>query len=195
MKKQLSLLRHGRTGYSGRYVGALDVGLSLEGITQIENLRPYFQMNIPAVCISSPMQRCVQSHEILFPKGHVEHDADLREINFGEWEGLSFQEIVSDYPVLVKQWAEWSLEFCFPGGERIGDFVQRVHRAADRILARSEEDILLVAHGGVIRALLCYFLQLEPSEYLLFQVQKARIAKMELFDQGAVLTGLNLGEM
>ncbi len=193
MKKKLSLLRHGRTGYSGRYVGSLDVGLSPEGIMQIENLRPYFQKNIPAVCVSSPMQRCVESHEILFSKSHVEHDDDLREIHFGEWEGLSFQEIVSDYPSLVEQWAEWSLDFCFPGGERIGDFLNRVHRAAGRIVARSEEDILLVAHGGVIRALLCHFLQLDPSEYLLFQVQKARIAKMELFDQGAVLTGLNLG--
>lgn len=194
MSMRLSLLRHGRTGYSGRYVGSLDVGLSSEGVEQIKVLRSFFAHKTPEVILCSSMRRCRETSEILFGQRSVVSDDDLREIDFGDWEGLSFPEIVSTYPQEVEQWAHWSLDFCFPGGERIGDFLERVQRAAHRIMSYPHGHLLVIAHGGVIRALLCHFLELKPSNYLLFQVKKARIAELEIFDKGAVLTGLNLGE-
>jgi broad specificity phosphatase PhoE len=174
-------------------VGSLDVGLSNEGVEQIKTLSPFFDSKELSSIISSPMRRCRETSEILFSKEPIVYDDDLREIDFGEWEGLTFQEIVNRYPQQVEQWAHWSLDFCFPGGECTGDFLNRVHRAAQRITEFPQGDLLLIGHGGVIRALLCYFLQLDPSEYLLFQVKKARIAQLKIFDKGALLTGLNLG--
>jgi broad specificity phosphatase PhoE len=195
MTRRITLLRHGRTGYSGRYVGARDVPLSAEGCAQISSLRSLFPDQKTEKIAASPMLRCRQSSEILFPDQTVFYDDDLCEIDFGRWEGLSFQEIVKKDPERVDEWAEWSLKFCFPEGECIGHFVERVYRAGARIAAFPEEDIMLIAHGGVIRALLCYFLKLDPSNHLLFQVNKGRFATLELYSEGAVLTGLNLGNM
>jgi len=182
------------TGYSGRYVGARDVPLSPEGCRQIESLRSILLDQKVDKCVSSPMLRCRQSSEILFPGHKISYDEDLYEIDFGRWEGLTFQEIAKEDPALVDKWADWSLEFCFPEGECIGHFVERVHNAGTRIAAFSEENVMLIAHGGVIRALLCFFLKLDPSDYLLFHVKKGRFATLELYSEGAVLTGLNLGD-
>ncbi len=193
MTKRLTLVRHGKTGYPGRYVGALDVPLSLEGRQQIAVLSKHFTDVSPRAVFTSPMLRCRQSTDILFSSICQEVDDDLREIDFGRWEGKSFQEIVTADPTLVEQWADWSFDFSFPGGENIGDFIHRVNRVGDRLSSATVDDVIVVAHGGVIRALICYFLKLEPSSYLLFRVKKGTFCTLDLFTDGAVLTGLNLG--
>ena len=66
MTKRVTLLRHGKTGFSGRYVGAQDVALSTEGAAQIENLKAVFKDYPVEKIIASPMLRCRQSCEILF---------------------------------------------------------------------------------------------------------------------------------
>ena len=192
MTKRLTLLRHGKTGLSGRYVGSRDVPLSAEGREQIAGLKAIFQNHSFDRVVTSPMLRCQESGEILFSDRVLFHDDDLREIDFGRWEGLTFQEIVTADPARVAAWADWSPRFCFPEGECIAHFIERVHQAGSLIATSTAENILLIAHGGVIRCLLCYFLHLDPSQYLLFQVQKGRFATLDLFAEGAVLTGFNL---
>jgi len=191
--KKLTLLRHGKTGLSGRYVGATDVPLSAEGVLQIEKLSTVFDADTLDAIVSSPMLRCQQSCEILFPDRTVLHDGDLREIDFGRWEKLSFDEIVERDPERVAEWSHGSPDFCFPEGECVGDFIERINRAGARISDLSCTHCTLIAHGGVIRGLLCYFLKLDPSQYLIFEVQKGRYATIDIFDEGAVLTGFNLG--
>lgn len=193
MTKRLTLLRHGKTGLSGRYVGSRDVPLSVDGRAQIARLKSSFEKFSFDSIVSSPMLRCRESAEILFPDRALSYDDDLREIDFGRWEGLTFQEIVKNDPEHVAAWAEWSPQFCFPEGECIAHFIERLHKAGSRIATSIADNTLIIAHGGVIRTLLCYYLQLDPSQYLLFQVQKGRFATLDLFDEGAVLTGFNLG--
>ncbi len=192
-KKTIFLLRHGKTEYPNCYIGSRDVSLSTEGKMQIAGLQGDIQALGVDHIISSPMQRCRQTCEILFPGREFEYDADLREIDFGSWEGLTFAEIVKTDPVLVDQWAEWSLDFCFPEGESIGCFVDRVKKVGNRISQLHEKKILLVCHGGVARALLCHYLGLGPENYLLFQLEKGKFSSMDLYDGLGVLTGLNLG--
>ena len=193
MTKKLILLRHGKTGFAGQYIGAKDVSLSPDGCQQIASLKQIFQAQQIDQIFSSPMLRCRESAEILFADHPVNYDDDLREIDFGRWEGLSFQEIATNDPELVDKWAVWSPDFCFPEGECIAHFLTRVHRAGSRIKESSNENIILIAHGGVIRALLCYLLNLKPENYLLFQIKKGKYATLDLFSEGAVLTGFNLG--
>ena len=193
MTKRITLLRHGKTGLSGKYVGSEDVPLSPDGISQIQNLKSVIKNYPVELVISSPMLRCRQSTEILFAQDLVSHDEDLCEVDFGCWEALTFQEIVNKNPELVDEWSKFSPDFCFPEGECITAFIARVQRAGDRIKKSAEKDIVIVTHGGVIRYLLCYFLNLDPSQYLLFNVHKGKYATLDLFDEGAVLTGFNLG--
>jgi broad specificity phosphatase PhoE len=193
MTKRITLLRHGKTGMSGKYVGSQDVPLSTDGVFQINKLKKQFIKYPIDGVISSPMLRCRQTSEILFAQDLMSHDEDLCEVDFGCWENLTFQEIVNKNPELVDEWSKSSNDFCFPEGECMAAFVSRVQSAGQRIKKSDEKDIMIVAHGGVIRYLLCYFLNLEPSHYLLFNVLKGRYSTLDLFDEGAVLTGFNLG--
>ena len=193
MSKKLVLLRHGNTGYPGRYIGSKDVPLSLDGFNQIGKLKSVLQKHHFDAIYSSPMLRCRQSVEILFAGQSVPIDDDLKEIDFGRWEGLQFDEIVEGDPELVKEWADRNSQFCFPEGERIDHFIKRIHRVGARIKETPDDSILLVTHGGVIRALICFFLNLNPEDYLMFKVQKGKYATLEIFDKTAVLSGLNQG--
>jgi broad specificity phosphatase PhoE len=139
------------------------------------------------------MKRCRQTCEILFSDTRYEYDDNLREIDFGFWEGLTFAEIARRDPALVEKWAEWSLDFCFPEGESIGHFVDRVKKIGQYIGRLPDKKILLVCHGGVARALLCHYLGLDVEKYLLFQLEKGKYSSVDLYGDLGVLTGVNLG--
>ena len=190
--KKLILLRHGKTGFPGKYIGATDVGLSPEGRAQLAALARGFRDITVDLLVVSPMRRCFQSAELAFPGKDIRLDHDLREIDFGRWEGLSFAEIREKDADRVARWADWSPEFCFPEGEQIGHFLGRVAAAGKRIEEEKAGNIVIIAHGGVIRALICCFLRLAPENFLLFQVDKGKFVTIDLFSMGGVLTGLNL---
>jgi broad specificity phosphatase PhoE len=73
------------------------------------------------------------------------------------------------------------------------DFMARVLRLSKRLAAEEAETVLAITHGGVIRIMICLLLGLSPRHYLLFEVQPASLAILELHSAGAVLAGLNLG--
>jgi alpha-ribazole phosphatase len=190
---RLILLRHGRTGFSGRYVGSTDVPLSESGRAQILGMRPQFAAMMVDILMTSPMLRCTQTVDLLDLGLPVQLDSDLREIDFGRWEGKTFQEIEEQDFQLVHDWASATDDFCFPEGETISDFTGRIESVKNRLLTLEAETVLLVAHGGVIRALICSLLGLAPQNYLLFQVAKGYYSTIDLYDGGGVLTGFNLG--
>lgn len=195
--KKILLARHASTGreYQGRFIGATDLPLAASGPAEVARLAQALAPFSPAATLCSPLLRARQTVELLAGHaeiGPVQLDRDLREIDFGRWERLSFAEIAQGDSELVRRWAAWSEDFAFPEGEAVGGFLARTGAAAARLAARPEESILVVAHGGVVRALLCHLLKLEPRHYLLFDVKPARLATIDLFPEGGVLTGLNL---
>ncbi len=190
---RLILLRHGRTGLSGRYVGSSDVPLSEEGREQILDLRPSLGALKIDGLLASPMLRCTESASLLELGLPMQLDPDLREIDFGRWEGKTFAEIEEQDPELVQHWAKGKDDFCFPDGEATAGFVSRVNAVKNRLLASEAKTMLLVTHGGVIRSLICGLLGLSQKDYLLFQVAKGHYSTIDLYDGGGVLTGFNLG--
>ena len=122
------------------------------------------------------------------PVASREADADLREIDFGRWEGKTFSEIRDSSPEEVERWARFAPDFAFPGGESLRDFLDRVRRAADRLAADEAETVLAVTHGGVIKAMLCRLLGLEPSRYVVFEIAPASLTVVRLFEGKGVLS-------
>ena len=194
MANQLILIRHGDLGdrYRGRYVGWTDAPLSAEGRRQAAALTgPVARLN-GAHFLSSPLRRTRETAEIaLGTHGRFEIVENLREIDFGRWEGMSFAEIAAADPAAVDRWAALDDAFAFPEGEGIRAFRERIGAAAERIAAEPVGTVVLFAHGGVIRFLVCHFLGLPDRHHLLFDIHPASISEIRIDGGKGVLTLLN----
>jgi len=195
MAKKLLLLIHGDIDekYRNRYIGSEDISLSELGLQQIRAVRLWLLTQGIDCCYCSPMKRCMESAKIVLEQIGMgcKIEPDLREMDFGRWEGLTFDEVERDFPDDVSKWNEFDKDFFFPDGDRIGDFIKRIVCVADYLEAESADTVLVCAHGTVIRLLICYFLGLDPWQYILFRVKPASVTTIELFDGAGVLSGMH----
>ena len=195
MAKKLLLLRHGDIGaeYHNRYIGSTDVSMSDQGKQQVRTISEWLRRQRIEYCYCSPLKRCRETAAIVLERsgGDCKVDQDLREIDFGSWEGLAFADIAQKFPDEVKRWSDFDMNFTFPEGERIGECVGRVVGVADRLVEEPADTVLVCTHGGIIRLLICYFLGLEPWQYILFRVERGSVTTIELFDGAGLLCGLN----
>ena len=192
MAKRLILARHGETELNrqGCFVGRTDLPLSDLGQQQADALARVVAKNPPDEIFVSPLIRARQTAEKLQPTAQV--DDDLREIDFGCWDGLTFDEISAREDAhLLEGWACFDSEFCFPEGESLKAFLARTDEAAYRMMEHPADTVMVVAHGGVIRAMLCYLLELDPKNYCVFEVKPASLTTIEITSSCGVLTGLN----
>lgn len=192
MAEHLLLLRHGRiaSARAGCMIGVTDLPLDPFGRAQARAMAERTKDWMPLRCYSSPLARCRETALALLPERAVRWDDDLREIDFGQWETRTFAEMAAERPELVEPWKALDPEFAFPGGEKLQSFLARVRRAADRLTRDDAPTVLAVTHGGVIRAMLCHLLGLDPRQYVAFDVGYAALAVVRLFDGRGVLTAL-----
>lgn len=192
VSKQLYLVRHGDVGCQGRYIGSSDPSLTTLGRRQVMGLAAALHATPFDAIFSSPLRRCRQSLELLGKTDSAVLREELREVDFGAWEGKSYAEIVAADPGAMSAWASGAADFGFPGGERLAAFHQRVTRFWGMLAEQQGQALLVVTHGGVIRHLLCLALALPWERYLSFDIQLASCTTLSLYSGGAVLTGLNL---
>jgi len=195
MAERLILIRHGDLGARrrGRYIGRTDAPLSQEGRRQAAALAgPLVRRPDVASVLVSPLRRTRETAELALGRGaNFVVDPDLREIDFGRWEGMGFAKILAADPAAVDRWAALADNFAFPEGESIGNFRKRIGAAARRIAAGPARTAVVVTHGGVIRFLICHFLGLPDRAHLLFDVQPASISEIRIDGGKGVLTLLN----
>lgn len=153
--RRLVLVRHGETDgdSSVRYHGSGDVALSEEGREQMR--RACVELNtVPfELVVASPLQRAWQSAWILGRGAPVRLEANLREVDFGRWEGRTDEEIRESDPELYGAWKSGREDFAYPGGESRAGFRERVRRGLERLLEADAWNVLVVAHKGVVRIL------------------------------------------
>lgn len=156
---RLLLVRHCETeaAMRGRCYGRLDVRLSPEGRRQAEALGSALA-DVPLVAVyASPLARALDTAAAIAPRHGLEAIAvdGLRELDFGELEGLAYDEIRAERPGLYREWMEAPASVRLPGGESFGDLRARVLPVVSEIRARYEGEVVaLVAHGGVVRVVL-----------------------------------------
>ena len=124
MTKRVILIRHGDLGEAcrGLYIGRTDVPLSEEGKRQAAALAGEIGRLNGAHLLCSPLRRTRETAEMaLGAVDACDIDSDLREIDFGRWEGMGFAEIAAADPAAVERWAALDEAFAFPGGESLGD--------------------------------------------------------------------------
>lgn len=156
-KTRIHLIRHGEVENANRYNGHRDAALTPRGVEQYHQLKPRLDADRISACYTSDLTRTVRGGEILGPYLGVEPVKlpELRELNCGEWQGLSLSEIQATRP---HEWAARLADlvsFRAPGGESVGDLAARVLPAISSIVERHRgEEVLVVAHGGVNRIIL-----------------------------------------
>jgi alpha-ribazole phosphatase len=172
---RLILLRHGEPDETvhGRCYGRLDPGLSLQGREQMRQAW-LLVANQPASAIyCSPRRRAVESAEVRSTDSPaMTLDDRLREIDFGAFEGLTYQEIASRYPQEYDEWMTQPTSVVFPGGESFPMLSGRVREALEQIRRNhAGETVVIVSHGGVNRVALGQALDLDPRR--LFRLAQA----------------------
>jgi len=167
MSLHLDMLRHGETVTGGGFRGRLDDELTDVGWQQmrqaVANAGPWDRI------VSSPLRRCAAFAAELAEQHHLpmELEPDLRELDFGEWEGRTAADLMVDQSEALGRFWENPYSFTPPGGEPLPDFEARILTAIERLTDRyAGERILLVTHGGVMRLLLAEARGL-PREQLL----------------------------
>jgi broad specificity phosphatase PhoE len=162
---RLLLARHGQSLWNQvrKFQGANDVGLSELGRTQAAALgravRGGYRV---AAAYVSPMQRALETAQIALAGTGIPlvPIPDLRELSLGEWEGCTVEEIRARDGNPYLAWVRSPLDCPPPGGEPLPDVCARVLQVIEGIAAshRNGEDVLVVAHGGVISVYLCHLL-------------------------------------
>jgi len=193
---RLLLVRHGDTELNSaeRYWGRSDVKLSAAGVEQAEGLRDRLAVEKINAVYSSNLERALVTAEIIASSHQlaVITCAELREVNFGQLEGLNFSEISRLYPEVAKLWAERSTKLKYPGGESLVEFNTRVSKFLSRLDKHTVgETILIVAHAGVLRTLVCQLLGIDPHRRWQIRLDLASLSILETHQQGAILSLLN----
>ncbi len=157
MKTTVLLIRHGETSWNtlGKFQGCTDIELSEDGIKQAGLLENRLKGDFDYI-YASPLSRAFETANILAE--HTDKEVviapEIREINFGEWEGLTIHEITVKYPDVFKAWRTDKAESYICGGDTsIHNATNRAKKCILDIVSKHKgKKIAIVAHGGIIKA-------------------------------------------
>lgn len=188
------LVRHAQTEWNaeGRAQGHSEVGLSGAGQRQAQQVALRLASVPLAAAYSSDLSQALTTAKYGLQGRGVPLRAapELRELAYGVWEGMTYREIQAQYPDLYAQLLTAGTAFAPPGGESVQHLVRRVDSLVSRVSAAhagDEENILVVGHGGSLRALIVVLLGLPVSAFWRFQVFPASLSIVSLYPDGATL--------
>src|SRR5262245_9658495 len=184
----LWLVRHGEAeGVSNRCCGHLDPRLSAAGVLQANAVAHRLADETISKVYASTSSRAVETAQILAqPHGlSVQTIADLREMHFGDLEGLTYDEIERGWPDIFQSWMSRPTETQFPNGESFGQMRKRVLEALDSLLkSQKNEAIVVVTHSGVIRAILGSLLSIPDREIFRLGQKHGALNRVHYSDSG-----------
>ena len=185
-KITLDLIRHGEPEGGVRYRGSIDDPLSATGWQQMQFATDQAMAAGTRwdAIVSSPMQRCLAfASKLAEAQGlPIAVQQDLRELCFGELEGLTPKDAWAQYPELLQRLWDDPEQHTPPGGELFTDFSTRVGASLGHILASPPgEHILVVVHGGVIRSALSHFIHITPRDSFRVDVPYAGMTRLKIY--------------
>ena len=201
MGLRLLLMRHGQSQWNeaGRYQGQADIPLSQLGQQQAAALAQRLASEPIAAVHCSDLQRALATAEMVARPHALPAQADplWRELAFGAWEGLSYQEIAERFPADWHAWLADPVSIGPPGGESLTRLAERVRQALAAVRARSPADgesdtsVAVVSHAGTLQVLLCLALGVDLSRYWQFRLDHGSLSLLWLYQEGAILALLN----
>jgi broad specificity phosphatase PhoE len=192
------LVRHGATDWNlqGRCQGASDRELSEAGMRQAEQISAHLSAEKFHAVYSSNLRRARQTAEII-SRPHdlpVLTEEGLHELDHGQLEGLTFNEIKSRYGEFLVRWRSEPADICVPGGERLADVADRAWNSLNEIMRRHPDAsrILVVSHNFPILGIVCRVSGTDLNHYRTFHLDPCGVTRLDHDrEQGWHITQVN----
>jgi len=195
-RTRIYLLRHAEveTRYQSVFGGRIDMDLSARGHAQASALAAYMRRFQLDAIYASPMKRVQQTLAPLLGNGAprlIVFD-ELREVDFGVWTGLTWEEVNQRHKVRASEWLEKLDQGVIPDAESAHDFRKRLEPCLLKILGEySGQTVAVLCHGGVIRMLLSILLDLPIRKMAGFEIDYASLTQVDCYPQRSEIQVLN----
>ena len=193
---KLILVRHALTvdNQKSRLSGHIDSSISEEGKEQIDKITNYlkdFDIDKIYTTTSSRTKDTVKKLSELKSIEIIEKES-LKEISFGDFDGLTFDEIKDKYPKEFQDMIEKGYEYKYPNGESLIDSYNRVCIELDNIISNNDDrTILICSHGGTIRNIITYLIAKSYKYHWIFKIDNGSVTILEVQDGFTVITAMN----
>ncbi len=194
---ELYLVRHGQTEYnaSNLFFGITDAPLTPKGEEQAQHMAEKLKDITFDHCYCSPLIRAKDTAQAILNKNdhpfEVELLQELREVDFGEWETLSFSQIMEKFPENLNSYVTNFFDHTFTGGQSIADFLGKVKDFLTMLQNKEPYGrILIVSHIGVIGAILNLLLFKDIKDLFVFNIPTGGLSVVNMSDNYPRLTYL-----
>ena len=189
------LVRHAPTVSTRHdvYVGVTDDPLSTQGEKEASLIASVFEDRKIDAVLCSNLKRSKNTAQAIAEicKAPLIEDSELREINFGSLEGKDFHYMNKHFPLLVECWKKSVFKLSFPEGDNFSIFAGRVKRFADKLIRQSYENVIVVGHGGFLKLLTCYLMNMERRHWWKFKYATSSISHLVVIDDVASILTFN----
>lgn len=196
---EIVLIRHGKIiGAPNVYYGATDYTLSEEGRSQAIAGGLHLKNENFDRIYCSPLVRATESMRLFCDAANIDcsgalYDERLREMDFGIFEGKSYNYILENYPQITQKLEKDWLNFNPPSGERPGGFIERVAEFFTQLQGDSSGKVLIFCHAGVIRAAICSVLHIpcDAQSFWRYEIDYCKITRLRVIDGYGMIVQLN----
>lgn len=192
---KIILIRHGESklNVEGVYYGILNPELTEKGKEQAKKTREILKNISYEKIYTSDLKRAIETAEIVnYKELEISIDEELRELNFGIFEGRSYEELLEKYPEeLKKSQKNWE-NYNYITGESVLELQKRTINFIEKKIDL-EKDTVLVTHWGVINTILSHYFSNGLESYWKFSVKNGGVVIIEFSEGYPILKGLNIG--
>jgi len=193
---KLILVRHGETQWNreNRVVGFADIGLNDEGRKQVKRLALALKEERVDAIYASPLSRAWETAQEVarYHDGEVQADDAFKEMDAGELDGLTYEDMRDRYGELIKQWLSEPASVIMPGGESLANVQDRAWLAVEKIREKHPDGtVMVVSHNFVILCIICKALGLDLSQFRRLRPHVASISIINVGWRGASLVLFN----
>lgn len=195
--KKIILVRHALTDDNklSKLSGHIDSKISQEGKIQIKKITEFLKDEKINKIYTTTSSRTKETVKDLAKINSIQikECKNLKEINFGDFEGKDFKEIQKNYPDEFNQMIKEGYEYTYPNGESLIDCYKRVSKEIKAILgeANDNDTILICSHAGTIRNILTYLISNTFEYHWNFKIDNASVSVIEVDNGFAVINKLN----
>jgi broad specificity phosphatase PhoE len=194
---RLLLVRHAEVeeSYHKIFGGTIDMNISPCGHAQAQMLAKFMRGRKVDAIYASPMKRVQQTLAPLLNNGAPAQKIlhDLREVDFGDWTGLNWEQVCEKFNLLTHEWLDHIERGVAPNGENGPQFRARVEPCLREIIKDNPgQTVGIFCHGGVIRMILAILLKMPLPKTNAFEIEYASVTQIALHPRHAEIELLNL---